>query len=297
MSQARVLEFLTAQAARYPNFRLLLGTRVEELLEEYGRVVGVRYRSAEGMRELCAHLVVGADGRFSRVREIAGLGRTTSAQPIDLLWFRLPHSGTDPPTDGGLFVRGRHFAYVRNRGDSWQVAYMLPKGQYRQLRSAGLEAVQERVGDLLPWLKDRTALLQEWSQTSLLSVEASRAKRWHRPGVLLIGDAAHVMSPVGGVGINLAIQDAVAAANLVGTHVCSGFVPDRQLKAVQRRREFPTLLIQCFQDLLLEFILTCDGPTSARLTSCQLVEQLAPMRALRTRMFAFGGFAPEHASS
>jgi 2-polyprenyl-6-methoxyphenol hydroxylase-like FAD-dependent oxidoreductase len=195
-----------------------------------------------------------------------------------------------------LFVRGRHFAYLRNRGDSWQVAYMLPKGQYRQLRSAGLEAVQERVGDLLPWLRDRTALLQDWSQTSLLSVEASRAKRWHRPGVLLIGDAAHVMSLVGGVGINLAIQDAIAAANLVGTRVCSGFVPDRQLKAVQRRRELATRLIQCFQDLLLEFILKCDGPTSARLTSCQLVERLAPMRALRTRMFAFGGFEPEHAS-
>jgi 2-polyprenyl-6-methoxyphenol hydroxylase-like FAD-dependent oxidoreductase len=293
MPQPRVLEFVTAQAARYPNFQLTLGARVEQLLHEHGRVAGVRYRSADGVHELPANLVIGADGRFSRVRELAGLRRTHSVQSIDLLWFRLPHSQTDPRTDGGLFVIGSHCAFIRNRGDSWQIAYMLPKGQYQQLRSAGLEALRHCVTDLVPWMRDRVAHLQDWSQTSLLSVESSRVKRWHKPGLLLIGDAAHVMSPVGGVGINLAIQDAIAAANLVKPHLCSGPVSDQQLQAVQRRRELPTRLIQLFQELLLQFILTCDAPTPTRVVAGRLVERVGPIRALRTRLFAFGGFAPE----
>jgi len=295
MPQPRVLEFLTNQAARYAEFRLCLGSRVEQLIEENGRVAGVRYRCSNDLRELRANLVVGADGRFSRVRELAGLRRTHSAQPIDLLWFRLPHSQSDPPTDGGLFVRASHFAFIRNRGDNWQIAYMLQKGQYQHLRSTGIEAVRRSLTDLVPWLTDRVGLLRDWSQTSLLSVESSRVKRWHTPGLLLVGDAAHVMSPVGGVGINLAIQDAVAAANIVGPHLRSGGVPDRHLAAVQRRRELPTRLIQLFQDLLLEFILTCDAPASTGVAPGRIVERLHPLRALRIRLFAFGGLAPEHA--
>jgi 2-polyprenyl-6-methoxyphenol hydroxylase-like FAD-dependent oxidoreductase len=150
------------------------------------------------------------------------------------------------------------------------------------------------VTDLVPWFSDGTALLEDWSQTSRLSVESSRVRRWHKPGLLLIGDAAHVMSPVGGVGINLAIQDAVAAANLVGPYLNTGPVPERHLRAVQRRREFPTRLIQLFQDLLLEFILTCDAPSSTRLALGRAVEQLQPLRVVQTQLFAFGGFAPEH---
>jgi 2-polyprenyl-6-methoxyphenol hydroxylase-like FAD-dependent oxidoreductase len=294
MPQPRVLEFVTGRALDYANFRLSLGARVEQLIQENGRVVGVRYRCSDGLRELRANLVVGADGRFSRVRELAELRRTPSAQPIDLLWFRLPHSEADPPTDGGLVVRGSHFAFIRNRGDSWQVAYMLPKHQYQRLRSAGMQALRHSVMDLVPWLSDRVGLLQDWTQTSLLSVESSRAVRWHKPGLLLIGDAAHVMSPVGGVGINLAIQDAVAAANLLGPDLRSGPVLDAHLGAVQRRRELPTRLIQLFQDLLLQYILSCDVPTSNRFAPCRLVEQIRPIRTLRTRLFAFGGFAPEH---
>jgi 2-polyprenyl-6-methoxyphenol hydroxylase-like FAD-dependent oxidoreductase len=297
MPQSRVLEFVTRQAVQYPDVRLSLSARVEQLIEENGRVAGVRYRSSDGLREVRANLIVGADGRFSRVRELAGLRRTHSAQPIDLLWFRLPRSLTDPATDGGLFVHGDQFAFIRNRGDSWQVAYMLPKGHYAGLRSAGLQAVHRSVTDLAPWLADRAPLLQDWAQTSLLSVDSSRVHRWHKPGLLLIGDAAHVTSPVGGVGINLAIQDAVAAANLVGPYLRGGPVPDRQLAAVQRRRELPTRLIQLFQDLLLQFILTCDGRISTRLARGRLVEQFRPVRELRTRLFAFGGLAPAHLTS
>jgi 2-polyprenyl-6-methoxyphenol hydroxylase-like FAD-dependent oxidoreductase len=171
---------------------------------------------------------------------------------------------------------------------------MLPKGEYQQLRTAGLEAVRRSVTDLVPCLSDRVGVLQDWSRMSFLSVESSRVRRWHRPGLLLIGDAAHVMSPVGGAGINLAIQDAIVTANLVGPDLHRGPVPDRQLRAVQRRRELPTRLIQMLQDLLLQFILTCDTPMTNRLAAGPLVEQLKPLRALRTRLFAFGGFAPQH---
>jgi 2-polyprenyl-6-methoxyphenol hydroxylase-like FAD-dependent oxidoreductase len=292
MSQPRVLEFLTDQASRYPNFRLQMGARVEQLIEESGCVTGVRYRCGSGLHELRANLVVGADGRFSRVRELGRLPRTTSAQPIDLLWFRLPRVATDP-NEGGLFVRGNRFAFIRNRGEAWQVAYMLPKGDYQRLRAAGLQAVRCFVAEVVPWLHDRASLLEDWRQTSFLSVESSRVRRWCRPGLLLIGDAAHVMSPVGGVGINLAIQDAVATANLVGPHLRNGSPGIDQLATVQRRRELPTRLIQLFQDLLLQYILSCDGRVSTRQVPGRLVEHVPALRALRTRLFAFGGFGPE----
>jgi 2-polyprenyl-6-methoxyphenol hydroxylase-like FAD-dependent oxidoreductase len=292
MLQPLFLQFLTEQAARYSNFKLRMGARVEQLVTDAGRVAGVRYRCGNGMHELRANLVVGADGRFSRVRELARLPRTSSAQPIDLLWFRLPRLTSDP-TDGGLFVRGGRFAYIRNRGDVWQVAYMLPKGDYQQLRAAGLEAMYKSMADLLPWLGDRIALIEDWRQTSVFSVEASRARQWYRPGLLLIGDAAHVMSPVGGVGINLAIQDAVAAANLVGPHLRDGAPAVGRLAAIQGRRELPTRLIQLFQDLLLQYILSCDGPAVGRLLPGRVAEQVPGLRAVRARLFAFGGFSPE----
>ena len=293
LPQPRFLELLTGQAARHPNFRLLMRARVEGLLEENGRIGGVQYRSADGLHQLRSRLVVAADGRFSHVRELAGLHRTKSAQPIDLLWFRLPHVSTDPPTDGGLCVSGGRFAFIRNRGDAWQVACMLPKGGYQRLRSAGLQALRRAVAELVPWLEDRMLVLDDWSQTSLLSVESSRVHRWYRPGLLLIGDAAHVMSPVGGVGINLAIQDAVATANLVGPALQREGPVLAQLAAVQRRRELATRAIQVLQDLLLQHILTYDLHGTRRVLPGALAEQIPVLRALRMRLFAFGGLAPE----
>lgn len=294
LPQPRFLEFLTSQAARQSNFRLLMGARVEGLLEDDGRITGVRYRAGDGTHELRAKLVVGADGRFSRVRELAGLTRTPSAQPIDLLWFRLPRSSSDPPTDGGLFARSGRFVFIRNRGDAWQVAYMLPKGAYQALRQSGLGALRASLLELVPWMQDRAAQVDDWNQTSLLSVESSRVRRWYRPGLLLIGDAAHVMSPVGGVGINMAIQDAVATANLLGPRLCHPSGPGvRHLAAVQRRRELPTRLIQLLQDLLLDYILNCDAPPLQQLRPGPLAERLAGLRDLRLRLFAFGGFTPE----
>ena len=292
MPQPLVLQFLTERASRYSNFKLHMAARVEQLITDAGCVAGVRYRYGNRLHDVRANLVVGADGRFSRVRELAGLPRVQSAQPIDLLWLKLPRLATDP-IDGGLYVRSHRFAFVRKRADVWQVAYMLPKGDYQRFRAAGLQAMHRSVSDLVPWLCDRIILIDDWRQTSLLSVEVGRARYWCRPGLLLIGDAAHVMSPVGGVGINLAIQDAVAAANLLGSHLRDGAPAMHRLTAVQRRRELPTRLIQLFQDLLLQYILSCDGPAVPRLLPGRLAEQVPGLRALRTRLFAFGGFWPE----
>ena len=294
LPQSRFLELLTAEAARYPNFRLVMGARVEELIESNREIHGVRYRGHDGVHEILAQLVVGADGRYSKVRELAGLARTRSAQPIDILWFRLPTSPADSPSDSGLYVGNGHYTFVRNRGDYWQIAYMLPKGSYQRLRTAGLPAARSSIDEVVPWLADRTGLLQEWSQTSLLSVESSRVCRWYRDGLLVIGDAAHVISPVAGVGINLAIQDAVVAANVLGSRLRKCGVRRQDLAAVQRRREWSTRAIQALQDLFLEYALGCGArPTTPRMLAVWLVEHLPLLKSIRTRLFAFGGLWPE----
>jgi 2-polyprenyl-6-methoxyphenol hydroxylase-like FAD-dependent oxidoreductase len=228
------------------------------------------------------------------VRELAGLARTRSAQPIDILWFRLPTSPADSPSDSGLYVGNGHYTFVRNRGDYWQIAYMLPKGSYQRLCIAGLPVARRSIDDLVPWLADRTGLLQDWSQTSLLSVESSRVCRWYRDGLLVIGDAAHVISPVAGVGINMAIQDAVVAANVLGSRLRKCGVRRQDLAAVQRRREWSTRAIQALQDLFLEYALSCGARlTTPRMLAVWLVEHLPLLKRIRTRLFAFGGFWPE----
>jgi 2-polyprenyl-6-methoxyphenol hydroxylase-like FAD-dependent oxidoreductase len=259
--QARLLQLLVSVAGEYPSFHLTMGARVEELIEERGMIVGVRYRDQDGWHAVRAALTVGADGRFSRVRELAGLASTRSAYPIDFLWFRLPTSPLDRDRDGGFYVGDAGRAYLRNRGQEWEIGYWLPKGDYQRLRGAGIEELRAAVDRLLPWLADRTPALKDWHQTSLLSVESRRVCRWYRPGLLLIGDAAHVMSPVGGVGINLAIQDAIATANLLGPRLQARTLRVRDLAAVQRRREWATRLVQALQDLGLQTLLksTVDG--------------------------------------
>ncbi|HLZ23710.1 MAG TPA: FAD-dependent oxidoreductase [Ktedonobacterales bacterium] len=293
LPQPRFLEFVTAEASRYPGFRLVMSARVEALLEDDGPIRGVGYRGPGGWHKMRANLVVGADGRFSRVRELARLPSTKAAQPIDILWFQLPSRPGDPVTDGGLHVGAGGINFIRNRGQFWQIACLLPKGAYQRVRAAGLEAVRGAVAATIPWLDDRTSLLTSWSQTSLLVVESSRALQWHRPGLLLIGDAAHVMSPVGGVGINLAIQDAVAASNLLGSRLRQGTVRSPDLGAVQRRREWPTRLIQALQDLFLQHVLGDRVAASSQAWVGRAAEQVPFLRAVRTRLFAFGGFWPE----
>jgi 2-polyprenyl-6-methoxyphenol hydroxylase-like FAD-dependent oxidoreductase len=268
-----------------------MGARVEQLIEDSGVVRGVRYRARDGWHEVRASVVIGADGRFSKVRQLADISLRNTAQEIDLLWLRLPKSPTDPPRAYGLYPRGGSALVVGDRGDMWQMGLVLPKASYQQLRAAGLEALRQRVAGLAPWLADRTSQLQNWQQTSLLSIQAGLVERWYQPGLLLIGDAAHVMSPIFGVGINFAIQDAIVAANILGPRLRRGGVRPRDLAAVQRRREWPTRLMQFLQELEKYQELDIRPPLTMKIAA--RLAELAPMRKLRSRLIGFGGYRPE----
>jgi 2-polyprenyl-6-methoxyphenol hydroxylase-like FAD-dependent oxidoreductase len=254
MPQRQFLELITTEAARYPGFKLTLGAGVQELVEEQGIVRGVRYRARDGWHEVRALLVVGADGRFSRLRRLAGFQPITTSAPMDVLWFHLSRQPGDPEGVVGRFARG-HLVVLLDRWDYWQVGFVIPKGTYQQLRATGLPALRQELALTAPELADRVDELQDWKQVSLLSVESNRLPRWYRPGLLLIGDAAHVMTPVGGVGINYAIQDAVVAANVLTGPLQRGRLSLRDLATVQRQRELPTRFIQAFQNLLQQRML------------------------------------------
>ena len=297
MPQKSFLEFVTEEAACYPNFRLVMGARVRGLVEEGGVVRGVRYEGEDGEEhEVRAALVVGADGRGSRVRRLAGFEPKGAAPPLDVLWFKLPREEGDP--EEGWFVRfgpGR-VAILIDRFDHWQAGYIVPKGTYPELRAAGIEALGRGFAGALPEFADRVRHLTDWRQVSFLSVESSRCERWHRPGLLLIGDAAHVMSPIGGVGINYAIQDAVAAANVLAgpleeSRAKLEDLDPRRLAMVQRRRELPTRLIQAGQALIqnkvLGSALASDGPFEPP-TPVRLLLRLPGLRALPARIIGFG---------
>src|SRR5579859_1880645 len=244
--QVHFLEFITTEAQRYAHFRRVMNARVEELVEEAGRVRGVRYRAPDGWHEVRARLTVGADGRFSRIRRLAGFEATSTSPPMDILWFKLPLRPGDPEDSGGRFGHGAMVAML-NRFDYWQIGYVIPKGHYQELRAAGLDAFHATFAEIVPDFADRIDTLKDWKQVSLLSVESSCLPRWYRRGLLLIGDAAHVMSPVGGVGINYAIQDAVVAANVLTRPFQAGQLRLRDLAAVQRQREWPVHAIQYMQ--------------------------------------------------
>jgi len=289
--QPKFLEFVTAEAQRYPSFRLVMGAPVEELVEQDGLVRGVRYRARDGWHEVSALLTVGADGRFSRTRHLAGFEPIKTSQPMDVLWFRLPKSDQDPQGGAmGRIGRGRVLVLL-DRADYWQVGYVIPKGSFQTLRAAGLEALQQGVAEIAPQLADRVLTLQDWQQVSLLSVESSRLERWFRPGLLLIGDAAHVMTPIGGVGINYAIQDAVVTANLLAGPLRSGRLRLRDLAAVQRRRELPIRVIQAVQALLAQQVLGRALDASQPTTTPLLFRALLRVPVLRdvpARLIGFG---------
>ncbi|WP_329430275.1 FAD-dependent oxidoreductase [Streptosporangium sp. NBC_01495] len=244
MPQWDVLDFLARKAAAYPGFRLLRDTEMTGLLLEDGRVAGVQARTPDGPLEVRADLVVAADGRHSTARAAAGLEPAAGSPPMDVLWFRLPrHQGDEVP-----FFQGGHGALISiDRGDYWQLAYAIPTSAYPELRQAGLPAFHDRIARLAPGLSDRVALIDDWRHLHQLTVRVDRLKTWHRLGLLFIGDAAHAMSPAGGVGINLAVQDAVATANLLGPVLGERRPDERDLARVQARRERPTRITQAFQ--------------------------------------------------
>lgn len=255
MSQARFINFLVDEAKHYPDFHLIMGAQVDELIEENGVVRGVRYRGQDGRYEIQAMLTIGADGRFSRLRHLAGFHLNTTSQTMDALWFRISRKTSDSGEGiGGRVTENAIFALI-NRFDYWQIANIIHKGGYQGVRAAGIEQFRNRLVEAVPEFADRVSELKEWKQISVLSIESSRLSRWYKPGLLLIGDAAHTMSPVGGVGINYAIQDAVAAANILTEKLQKGTVQTRDLARVQRRRELPTRIIQFVQSFLLNRIL------------------------------------------
>jgi 2-polyprenyl-6-methoxyphenol hydroxylase-like FAD-dependent oxidoreductase len=295
MPQWDFLDFIAEQAGQYPAFQLRMDADVTDLIVESGRVAGVRAAVPDGELEVRADLVIGADGRHSTVRAKAGLEILDLGAPMDVLWMRLSRRPDDPSQTLGRFDTGRIFVML-NRNDYWQCAYVIPKGGYDEIRARGLGSFREDIARLAPYLRDRTAELADWSDVKLLSVSVDRLRQWYRPGLLCIGDAAHAMSPVGGVGINLAIQDAVAAANILAPRLQQGPVSEQDLRAVQQRREFPTRATQAMQVAVQKRVIG-RVLSSTRKLSAPLVIRLLRLMPFLTRLPArlIGiGVRPEH---
>jgi 2-polyprenyl-6-methoxyphenol hydroxylase-like FAD-dependent oxidoreductase len=255
LPQVRLLELLTSEAGKFANFRLVMGANVQRLVEEGGVVRGVRYHDANNRwHEVRALVTVGADGRFSKLRHLGGFEMIKTAPPMDVVWFRLPKAAGDPEGTAELYASNGRFGVVLDRGDEWKVGYVILKGSFAAVRAAGIEAMREGVAEVIPWLADRVGQLEDWKHVAVLNVESSRVTCWHKPGLLLIGDAAHVMSPVAGVGINVAIQDAVAAANVLTEPLKRGTVTEADLAAVQGDREFAVRVVQRIQRVIQDRI-------------------------------------------
>jgi 2-polyprenyl-6-methoxyphenol hydroxylase-like FAD-dependent oxidoreductase len=287
MPQARFLQFIVGEAQQFPTFRLVMGASASELVYDNGTVCGVHYRGEDGWHEVRALLTVGADGRFSKVRKLAGFEPIQTSPPMDIVWFHLSRKPDDPPGTGmGRFGKG-HILIQIDRGDYWQMGYVIPKGGYRQLHEAGLQDLRQSIVDMMPELADRIESLTDWKQVSLLSVEADCLPRWYRPGLLLIGDAAHVMSPVGGNGINYAIQDAVVAANVLTEPLKAGKVQIGDLAKVQRKRWWPTRITQALVTMLQNRVIAGALDPNKSFTLPRFL-RLPILRNLPTRLVGFG---------
>lgn len=249
MPQWDFLNFIADRGRRYQTFDLRMQTEAIDLIEENGRIDGVRAKSPEGELEIRAELIVGCDSRHSTIRTKAGLKSDDYGAPMDVMWFRLSHWPGDSEETVGHIESGRMMVML-NRNDYWQCAYVIPKGTAEEVRSAGLDKFRQVIADMSPFVRDRLGEIESWDQVKLLTVAVDRLRRWFRPGLLCIGDAAHAMSPIGGVGINLAVQDAVAAANILAQPLRHGTMTIETLESVQRRREFPTRFTQRLQLVL-----------------------------------------------
>lgn len=246
MPQWDFLSFLADHGLKYRTFGLRLKANAVDLIEEGGRVCGVRCETPDGPLDVRADLVVGADGRHSTVRERAGLAVEDIGAPMDVFWMRVSRKPSDPSETFGHMEAGRMFVML-NRGDYWQCAFVIPKGGADAEQAKGIEAFRASVLELSPWLGERVKELKSWDDVKLLTVAVDRLTQWYKPGLLCIGDAAHAMSPIGGVGVNLAVQDAVAAANILAAPLRDGRVTLEHLRAVQERRTLPMRIIQWIQ--------------------------------------------------
>jgi 2-polyprenyl-6-methoxyphenol hydroxylase-like FAD-dependent oxidoreductase len=295
MPQWDFLDFLAAEAKRYPTFRLLMQTEASGLLRAGDRMVGVSASGPEGSLEIRAELVIGADGRHSTLRDAAGFEVVDRGAPMDVLWLRLSKHASDPGQTLGRVDAGRFFIML-DRNDYWQCAFVIPKGAIDEVHARGLDAFRADIVQLAPFLRDRVHELATWDDVKLLTVAVNRLDTWHRPGLLFIGDAAHAMSPVGGVGINLAIQDAVAAANILVPRMRQGAATLDDLRAVQRRREWPTRMTQrvqiAIQNRVISNVLR-DTATPKPPRAMRMLRRYPALRRLPARIVGMG-FRPEH---
>jgi 2-polyprenyl-6-methoxyphenol hydroxylase-like FAD-dependent oxidoreductase len=297
MPQWEFLNFISEQAAKYPTFHLKMQAEVTDLIQENGRIVGALAKTPDGPVEVRALLVVGADGRRSVVRECAGLKAIDLGAPMDVFWMRINRAPSDPADSLGRIDRGHMFVMI-NREEYWQCAFLIPKGSADEVRQKGIEAFQRSILEIAPFLGERVQELNDWNDVSLLTVAVDRLEKWYKPGLLCIGDAAHAMSPIGGVGINLAIQDAVATANSLGAILLQRSPSESELATVQQRRMFPTRVTQGFQVLaqnnIIRRVLASDENKPMRAPwFMKLFGRFPFLRRIPARMLGVG-VRPEH---
>lgn len=299
MPQWDFLNFLAEKAKRYPSFRLEMSTAVNGLIEEGGRIVGVTAATKDGAVTIRADLTIGADGRHSTVREAARFKPEDLGAPMDVLWFRLSHKETDPTETFGRVEAGQMLVLI-NRGEHWQCGYIIAKGSADQLKALGVETLRERISTLAPFIADRVGEITSFDSVKLLTVTVDRLPLWHKPGLLCIGDAAHAMSPIGGVGINLAIQDAIAAANILAEPLLAeGAVTDQTLAKVQARRTWPTKATQAIQVFIQKNMVSRVLASSGRISPpwfLRLFIHFPILRRLPARIIGIG-VRPERVGS
>lgn len=298
MPQWEFLNFIVEQARRYPAFQLKMNAEVTGVIEEGGEIRGLRGTSSNEPFEIRAKLVIGADGRHSQVRDAAGLSVEDFGAPIDVLWFRISRHPGDPSLPFGRINQGKIMVLL-DRADYWQCGFVIPKGAADDIKKAGVDEFRKMIANLAPFLNDRLHELASWDDIKLLTVKVDRLRQWYRPGLLCIGDSAHAMSPVGGVGINLAIQDAVAAANILAEPLRNGTIQTSDLKRVQQRREFPTKLTQRFQiaiqNRVIGRVLSSTGKTKLP-WPLRILRQWPFLRRIPARFIGIG-VRPEHVST
>jgi 2-polyprenyl-6-methoxyphenol hydroxylase-like FAD-dependent oxidoreductase len=298
MPQWDFLNFLRESGRRFPSLQVMMSANATDLIWSDGVVRGVTLDTPEGPLQIRADLTIACDGRHSIVREKAGLALKEIGAPIDVLWFRAGKRGESESLFARL-ERGKMMVTF-DRGDYWQCAYVIPKGEYEAVKTRGLEALRDDIVRMAPVLRSGIAEVESWDDVKLLTVAINRLKRWARPGLLCIGDAAHAMSPVGGVGVNLAVQDAVATANLLAARLATGCPSEDQLEAVQKRREFPVRATQAMQVAVQNNIISValkpgEGPLRPPLFA-RVINAVPSLQGLTARFIGLG-VRPEHVHS